>query len=283
MREWVDCVKGNSLPWVSSLLLHVVILLVIAWWAVIPSLGRSHGAVEVNLVHAVPGEAGASNGGKDQRQEAIGASPITPRSAAVASAVPRGAQGGRKAEQLQPAFPSPSGDVSAAQEAELAEVRHFVPPLEEGGAERSDGSGLEEGGKWVGLAGGWPLAGAGEDEGGGPVVSAGEGNVVGGRAGPAGAGGVGGGGADWRQLLRDKIERAKRYPPEARRSGIEGTAEVQFRVVADGRVEDVTVVKSSGFPILDQASVDTIKRAAPLPVIPGTIRIAISYRLRGGH
>ncbi len=262
---------GMRLAWVSSLLLHAGMLLVAGWWVGVPQLlPPGHGAVEVNLVQAIPGRGEALNAGKDGRQQAIAASPITPRSAAVASAAPRGA----------PAFPSPSGEVSAAQEAELAEVRHFAPPLEERGPERSDGGGLEEDGKWVGLAGGWPLAGAGEGEGGGPVVSAGEGNVVGGRAGPAGAGGVGGGGADWRQLLRDKIERAKRYPPEARRSGIEGTAEVQFRVVADGRVEDVTVVKSSGFPILDQASVDTIKRAAPLPVIPGTIRVGISYRLR---
>ncbi|MGH7253721.1 MAG: energy transducer TonB family protein, partial [Nitrospiraceae bacterium] len=66
-------------------------------------------------------------------------------------------------------------------------------------------------------------------------------------------------------------------------SGIEGTAEVQFRVVADGRIEDVTIVKSSGFPILDHASVETIRRAAPLPAIPGTIRIPISYRLRNAQ
>jgi len=39
------------------------------------------------------------------------------------------------------------------------------------------------------------------------------------------------------------------------------------------------VVKSSGFHILDRATVETLKRAAPLPVIPGTIRIPISYRL----
>lgn len=273
---------GMRLAWVSSLLLHAGMLLVAGWWVGVPHLlTPGQEAVEVNLVQAIPGRGGALNAGKDRRQQVIAASPITPRSAAVASAVPRGAQGGRKAEQRQPAFPSPSGEVSAAQEAELAEVRHFAPPLEEGGAERSDGSGLEEGGKWVGLAGGWPLAGAGEDE--GSVVSAGEGDGVGGRAGPAGGGWPGRGGADWRQLLRDKIERAKRYPPEARRSGIEGTTEVQFRIVEDGRVEEVTVVKSSGFPILDQASVETIRRAAPLPGIPGTIRIAISYRLRGGH
>jgi len=87
---------------------------------------------------------------------------------------------------------------------------------------------------------------------------------------------------DWRQLLRDRIERAKQYPPEARRQGMEGTTEVEFQVAKDGSVKEVMVVRSSGFPILDHASTETIRRAAPLPVIPGTIRIAISYRLRSG-
>ncbi len=268
---------GMRLAWVSSLLLHAGMLLVAGWWVGVPQLlPPGHGAVEVNLVQAIPGRGEALNAGKDRRQQAIAASPITPRSAAVASATPRGAQRGRKAEERQPAFPSPSGEVSAAQEAELAEVRHFAPPLEERGPERSDGGGLEGDGKWVGLAGGWPLAGAGEGEGGSAQVSADEGNGVG-----EGAGlGAGRRGADWRQLLRDRIERAKRYPPEARRSGIEGTAEVQLRIARDGSVAEVTVVKSSGFAVLDQASVDTIKRAAPLPFVPGTIRLPITYRLR---
>jgi len=87
---------------------------------------------------------------------------------------------------------------------------------------------------------------------------------------------------DWRQRLRDRIERAKQYPPEARRQGMEGTTEVEFQVAKDGSVKEVMVVRSSGFPLLDQASMETIRRAAPLPVIPGTIRIAISYRLRSG-
>jgi protein TonB len=60
---------------------------------------------------------------------------------------------------------------------------------------------------------------------------------------------------------------------------MEGTAEVQFRIAFDGSVEDVILVKSSGFAILDRATVETLKRAAPLPVIPGTIRVPISYRL----
>ncbi len=96
-----------------------------------------------------------------------------------------------------------------------------------------------------------------------------------------GEGGAGkGGGGDWRVLLLERIEGAKRYPAQALRLGIEGIAEVQFRITRDGTVEGVTVVKSSGFSLLDHASVETIKRAAPFPPIPGIIRVPISYRLR---
>ncbi|MFQ5883323.1 MAG: energy transducer TonB [Candidatus Methylomirabilales bacterium] len=107
-----------------------------------------------------------------------------------------------------------------------------------------------------------------------------------GRASGAGIGWVEGFGlggetdVDWREFLRQRIERAKRYPALARRWGMEGTAEVEFRIARDGSVERITVVRSSGFPLLDEASVKTVKRAAPLPFIPGTIRIPISYRLR---
>jgi len=119
------------------------------------------------------------------------------------------------------------------------------------------------------------------DLGGGPGWGrgGGYGSGVGAGTGP-GAGLGGGGGTDWRLLILERIHRAKRYPSLARQWGMEGTAEVEFRIAGDGSVEDVTLVKSSGFPLLDRASVETIKQAAPLPVIPGTIRIPISYRLR---
>lgn len=117
------------------------------------------------------------------------------------------------------------------------------------------------------------VGGAGGGRGGG------EGSGLGTGTGPGTSAGQGRGG-DWRRVLLQRIERAKRYPPQARRWGMEGTAEVQFRIAGDGSIEDVTVVKSSGFALLDRASIETIKRAAPLPAVIGTIRIPISYRLR---
>lgn len=83
-------------------------------------------------------------------------------------------------------------------------------------------------------------------------------------------------------LLRDirrQVEQAKTYPRSARREGIQGTVELRFRIAADGSVEAVEILRSSGSPILDEASRQTIRRAAPYPMVKDWIRIPLSYRL----
>jgi periplasmic protein TonB len=66
-----------------------------------------------------------------------------------------------------------------------------------------------------------------------------------------------------------KLRRSLRYPAEARRKRLRGEAHVQFTVTRDGGVSGVRVVRSSGSPVLDQAALDTVRRAAPFPAIPG--------------
>jgi periplasmic protein TonB len=87
--------------------------------------------------------------------------------------------------------------------------------------------------------------------------------------------------ADLLRAIRQKIERehAKVYPEAAHRKGIEGTVEVRFRIAGDGSAEAVEVVRSSGFPLLDELSVQTIRRAAPYPLVVGWIRSPLVYRL----
>jgi len=57
-------------------------------------------------------------------------------------------------------------------------------------------------------------------------------------------------------------ERTKAYPLLARKRGIEGTVYVSFRIAPDGKPEGITIRKSSGFGILDTATLDVIKKAA---------------------
>jgi protein TonB len=80
-------------------------------------------------------------------------------------------------------------------------------------------------------------------------------------------------------VIQRRIEGAKIYPDAARRKGLEGTADVRFRIGPDGSAQAVEVVRSSGHPELDEAARQTIHRAAPFPVIQGRIRIPLSYRL----
>jgi protein TonB len=81
------------------------------------------------------------------------------------------------------------------------------------------------------------------------------------------------------QIIRRQIERARIYPGAARRDGIQGTVDLRFRIAADGSVEAVQILRSSGSRILDEASEQTIRRAAPYPVVQGWIRLPLSYRL----
>jgi TonB family protein len=96
-----------------------------------------------------------------------------------------------------------------------------------------------------------------------------------------GGGGTGGGdgAAGLLRSIRHQIEQAKIYPEVARREGIQGTVELRFRIAVDGSIEAVEILRSSGSAILDEASQQTIRRAAPYPLVRGWIRLPLSYRL----
>jgi protein TonB len=113
------------------------------------------------------------------------------------------------------------------------------------------------------------------------------GGIAGTGPGAGGAGtGPGGGGpprpldlGDLLARIRQRIEAAKRYPEDARRDGIQGTVSVRFRLRPDGQVERVEVIRSSGSRLLDEASLETIRRAAPFPPVRGWVQVPIAYTL----
>ncbi len=119
----------------------------------------------------------------------------------------------------------------------------------------------------------------------GPPGSSGVGAGGGGGSGPHVASrahsGQGGGGslADMLRAIRRRIEEAKIYPEAAQRAGMEGTVEVRFQIGPSGVPMDLEIVRSSGDPELDQASLETIRRAGPYPTIHGRLRIPIAYHL----
>jgi protein TonB len=73
---------------------------------------------------------------------------------------------------------------------------------------------------------------------------------------------------NYKGKVRRKLSRARRYPAEARRQGLRGVAHVRFTVSSDGGLVSVSLTKSAGSPILDEAALDAVRRAAPFPPIP---------------
>lgn len=65
-----------------------------------------------------------------------------------------------------------------------------------------------------------------------------------------------------------RLRRALRYPAAARRDRLTGEVHVSFTIAAGGGVSGISVVRSSGSPVLDQAAIATVQRAAPFPQIP---------------
>ncbi len=80
------------------------------------------------------------------------------------------------------------------------------------------------------------------------------------------------------QIMR-KIEAAKRYPKAARKMGIEGKTVIRFKLKPGGQVEAVEIVETSGSDILDKASLETVREAAPLPYKEGWLKVGIVFKI----
>jgi protein TonB len=88
---------------------------------------------------------------------------------------------------------------------------------------------------------------------------------------------------NWKSELVARLERAKRYPPEAQSHGDHGVAQLAFSVDRRGGVHNARIVHSSGSSLLDEATLALIGRAAPLPPPPPEIsgaQIAIVVPIR---
>lgn len=88
---------------------------------------------------------------------------------------------------------------------------------------------------------------------------------------------------NWKSALVARLERAKRYPPEAQARGEHGVAQLAFSVDRTGGVHTPRIVRSSGSRLLDAATLALVERAAPLPPPPPEIsgtQIAIQVPIR---
>jgi protein TonB len=85
----------------------------------------------------------------------------------------------------------------------------------------------------------------------------------------------------WRSELVARLERSKRYPPDAH--GDEGVALLAFSVDHHGEVHGARIARSSGSAALDRETLSLLTRARPLPPPPAELagaRIAVTVPIR---
>ncbi len=84
----------------------------------------------------------------------------------------------------------------------------------------------------------------------------------------------------YRPLVLAILERAKRYPLLAQRWGVEGTVEIAFTIAQDGRLSAPEVIVTSRHNVLDDATVDMVRRIGSLPPPPdrNPLRFAASIQ-----
>ncbi len=73
----------------------------------------------------------------------------------------------------------------------------------------------------------------------------------------------------WESLVEQVGNRY--YPEEARRQRIFGSLRLAVRLLPDGSVEGVEVLESSGYGVLDQAAIRTIRLASPFAPFPAEL------------
>lgn len=58
------------------------------------------------------------------------------------------------------------------------------------------------------------------------------------------------------------------YPTEARKDKMQGVVQVRFSLDREGHLLTASVQRSAGFSVLDQAALDVLRRAEPMPAFP---------------
>lgn len=90
--------------------------------------------------------------------------------------------------------------------------------------------------------------------------------------------------AKWQSRLQAYLQRRQRYPSAARKNREEGTVYVLFRIDDTGNILSVSLSRSSGSSNLDNAVLDMVRSASPVPAPPAgankTITLPLRFNLR---
>lgn len=91
----------------------------------------------------------------------------------------------------------------------------------------------------------------------------------------------------YQDMVKQKIESCRKYPRWAKKQSLEGISRIMFILLSNGVAQDIRIIQSSGFNILDKEAISTVERASPFKPIPGkfhcsslTIEVAIAFQLQ---
>lgn len=94
----------------------------------------------------------------------------------------------------------------------------------------------------------------------------------------------------YNRWLKIKVESVLKYPELAAISGYQGTLYIKFDILKDGSLGGVEVLKSSGYKILDDEALRSIRASAPFQPLPPewnmerySIRAAVIFYLGEGY
>ncbi|MCD6489240.1 MAG: energy transducer TonB [Thermodesulfobacterium sp.] len=83
-------------------------------------------------------------------------------------------------------------------------------------------------------------------------------------------------------IISKIVQKNITYPYIARKMGWEGKVVVSFVLTKEGKISLLTIEKSSGYDVLDENAIKTIKKVSkyfPLPPLDVKIKLPISYKL----
>jgi len=94
----------------------------------------------------------------------------------------------------------------------------------------------------------------------------------------------------YNRWLKYRVESVLRYPELAAISRLQGTLYIQFDIMKDGSLGDLELIKSSGYKILDDEALRSIRATAPFQPLPEgwkmdhyTIRAAVLFYLNEAY
>ena len=77
--------------------------------------------------------------------------------------------------------------------------------------------------------------------------------------------------AGYAAIIQRRIEDVKEYPKGSEKSGRQGVLKVQFTILKDGQLGNVSLLTKTEYPELNQAAMAAVKKAAPFAGIPDSI------------